>query len=87
MSLSPEKASDLKQIIHNHLIKMNIHGKIRDVLAETVREDLDPGHSSLSEEDFLRALQRRGIVDDVMKDLCFSKASYGESSVQTRCYC
>uniref|UniRef100_A0A4W5NXZ6 Centrosomal protein of 76 kDa n=1 Tax=Hucho hucho TaxID=62062 RepID=A0A4W5NXZ6_9TELE len=48
---------------------MNIHGKIRDVLAETVREDLDPGHSSLSEEDFLRALQRRGIVDDVMKDL------------------
>ncbi|XP_064803065.1 centrosomal protein of 76 kDa isoform X3 [Oncorhynchus masou masou] len=73
MSLPPEKASELKQIIHNHLIKMNIHGKIRDVLAETVREDLDPGHSSLSEEDFLRALQRRGIVDDVMKDLHFSK--------------
>ncbi|XP_031667786.1 centrosomal protein of 76 kDa isoform X3 [Oncorhynchus kisutch] len=73
MSLPPEKASELKQIIHNHLIKMNIHAKIRDVLAETVREDLDPGHSSLSEEDFLRALQRRGIVDDVMKDLHFSK--------------
>ncbi|XP_055768238.1 centrosomal protein of 76 kDa-like [Salvelinus fontinalis] len=73
MSLPPEKASELKQIIHNHLIKMNIHGKIRDVLAETVREDLEPGHSSLSEEDFLRALQRRGIVDDVMKDLRFSK--------------
>jgi hypothetical protein len=61
---------------------MNIHRKIRDVLAETVREDLDPGHSSLSEEDFLRALQRRGIVDDVMKDLHFSKVSYGKSSVQ-----
>ncbi|XP_042173954.1 centrosomal protein of 76 kDa isoform X3 [Oncorhynchus tshawytscha] len=73
MSLPPEKASELKQIIHNHLIKMNIHAKIRDVLAETVREDLDPGHSSLSEEDFLRALQCRGIVDDVMKDLHFSK--------------
>lgn len=73
MSLPPQKASELKQIIHNHLIKMNIHGKIRDVLAETVREDLDPGRSSLSEEDILRALQRRGIVDDVMKDLHFSK--------------
>ncbi|CAB1321411.1 unnamed protein product [Coregonus sp. 'balchen'] len=75
MSLPPEKASELKQIIHNHLIKINIHEKIRDVLAETVREDLDPGHGSLSEEDFLRALQRRGIVDDVMKDLHFSKST------------
>lgn len=59
--------------------QMNIHGKIRDVLAETVREDLDPGRSSLSEEDILLALQRRGIVDDVMKDLHFSKVNYGKS--------
>ncbi|KAL0963299.1 hypothetical protein UPYG_G00304330 [Umbra pygmaea] len=71
MSLPPDKASELKQIIHNHLVKINIHGKIRDVLAETVREDLDIGQTSLSERDFLRALQRRGIVDDVMKDLHF----------------
>ncbi|XP_010878657.1 centrosomal protein of 76 kDa isoform X1 [Esox lucius] len=73
MSLPPEKASELKQIIHNHLVKINIHGKIRDVLAETVRDDLEPGQNSLSERDFLRALQRRGVVDDVMKDLHFFK--------------
>ncbi|XP_023669330.1 centrosomal protein of 76 kDa [Paramormyrops kingsleyae] len=73
MSLPPEKASELKQIIHNHLTKMDIHGKIRDVLAETVREELGPEHRALSEADFIRALQRRGIVDDLMKQLQFSK--------------
>ncbi|KAG7470096.1 hypothetical protein MATL_G00135690 [Megalops atlanticus] len=73
MSLPPEKASELKQIIRNHLTKMDIHGKIRDVLAETVKEELGPGHRPLSEEDFIRALQRRGIVDDVMRDLHFAQ--------------
>lgn len=72
MSLPPEKASELKQIIHDHLIKMDIHGKIRDVLAETVRADGHHGQRSLSEDDFIHALQRRGIVDDVMKDLSFT---------------
>lgn len=52
---------------------MDIHGKIRDVLAETVREELGPEHRALSEADFIRALQRRGIVDDLMKQLQFSK--------------
>ncbi|XP_056618560.1 centrosomal protein of 76 kDa [Triplophysa dalaica] len=72
MSLPPEKASELKQIIHDHLIKVDIHGKIRDVLAETVRGDGHHGQRSLSDEDFIHALQRRGIVDDVMKDLSFT---------------
>ncbi|KAK1795146.1 hypothetical protein P4O66_010326 [Electrophorus voltai] len=71
MSLPPEKASELKQMIQDHLIKMDIHGKIRDVLAETIRGEGDHGQRPLSEEDFLTALQRRGIVDDVMKDLNF----------------
>lgn len=55
--------------------QMDIHGKIREVLAETVRDDQGPSHRSLSEADFLRALQRRGIVDDVMKDLHFTQVS------------
>ncbi|XP_037533110.1 centrosomal protein of 76 kDa isoform X2 [Nematolebias whitei] len=73
MCLPPEKASELKQMIHSHLLKMDIHGKIREVLAETIRDDEGSKHRSLSEADFLHALQRRGIVDDVMKDLHFSK--------------
>uniref|UniRef100_A0A3Q1F3V4 CEP76 N-terminal domain-containing protein n=1 Tax=Acanthochromis polyacanthus TaxID=80966 RepID=A0A3Q1F3V4_9TELE len=75
MSLPPEKASELKQIIHNHLLKIDIHGKIREVLAETVRDDKDSTHRSLSETDFLHALQRRGIIDDVMKDLHFTQVA------------
>uniref|UniRef100_A0A3Q3KZA2 Centrosomal protein of 76 kDa n=1 Tax=Mastacembelus armatus TaxID=205130 RepID=A0A3Q3KZA2_9TELE len=73
MSLPPEKASELKRIIHNHLLKMDIHGKIREVLAETVRDDQGPARRSLCEADFLCALQRRGIIDDVMKDLHFTQ--------------
>uniref|UniRef100_A0A671V5F3 Centrosomal protein of 76 kDa n=1 Tax=Sparus aurata TaxID=8175 RepID=A0A671V5F3_SPAAU len=75
MSLPPEKASELRQIIHNHLLKMDIHGKIQEVLAETLRDDQGPAHRTLSETDFLCALRRRGIVDDVMKDLHFTQVT------------
>ncbi|XP_068998212.1 centrosomal protein of 76 kDa isoform X2 [Embiotoca jacksoni] len=72
MSLPPEKASELKLLIHNHLLKMDIHGRIREVLAETGRDN--PGSTrSLSETDFLLALQRRGVIDDVMKHLQFTQ--------------
>lgn len=54
---------------------MDIHGKIREVLAQTVRDDQGPSHRGLSEADFLHALQRRGIIDDVMKDLHFTQVA------------
>lgn len=77
MSLPPEKASendsDLVQCVHNHLLKMDVNGRIREVLAETVRNDPGPSHRTLSEKDFLHALQRRGIIDDIIKDFHFSK--------------
>nr|XP_056710273.1 centrosomal protein of 76 kDa isoform X1 [Euleptes europaea] len=71
MSLPPEKASELKQIIHQQLTKMDVHGRIREVLAETIREELAPQHQQLSEEDLMKALIRRGIIDDVVKELNF----------------
>lgn len=52
---------------------MDIHGKIREVLSETLRDDQDQVHRPLSEMDFLSALQRRGIIDDVMKELRFTQ--------------
>lgn len=55
--------------------QMDIHGKIREVLAETLRDDQGPSHRPLSEADFLCALRRRGIIDDVMKDLHFTQVS------------
>lgn len=50
---------------------MDVHSRIREVLAETIREELAPQHQQLSEEDLMRALMRRGIIDDVMKELNF----------------
>nr|XP_014426171.1 centrosomal protein of 76 kDa isoform X2 [Pelodiscus sinensis] len=50
---------------------MDVHGRIREVLAETIREELAPEHQQLSAEDLMKALRRRGIIDDVMKELTF----------------
>ncbi|XP_066039972.1 centrosomal protein of 76 kDa isoform X2 [Chamaea fasciata] len=71
MSLPPQKASQLKEIIHQQLLKMDVHGRIREVLAETIREELAPEHQQLSTEDLIKALRQRGIIDDVMKELKF----------------
>ncbi|XP_039381068.1 centrosomal protein of 76 kDa isoform X3 [Mauremys reevesii] len=71
MALPPEKVSELKQIIRQQLTRMDVHGRIREVLAETIREELAPEHQQLSAEDLMKALRRRGIIDDVMKELTF----------------
>ncbi|XP_054897838.1 centrosomal protein of 76 kDa isoform X2 [Poeciliopsis prolifica] len=54
---------------------MDVHGRIREVLAETIKGDEGSAHRPLSEGDFVRALQRRGIIDDVMRDLHFTQES------------
>lgn len=56
--------------------QMDIHAKIQEVLAETLRDDQGPAHRTLTETDFLHALRRRGIVDDVMKDLHFTQVVF-----------
>lgn len=43
------------------------------MLAETVRGDQDPTQRPPSTVDFLHALEKRGIIDDVMKDLHFAQ--------------
>lgn len=53
--------------------QIDIHGKIREVLAETARDGQDPALPPPSRVDFINALQRRGIIDDVMKDLHFTQ--------------
>lgn len=54
---------------------MDVHSRIRAVLAETIREELAPQHQQLSEEDLIKALTQRGIIDDVMKELNFVSVS------------
>ncbi|POI34772.1 hypothetical protein CIB84_001476, partial [Bambusicola thoracicus] len=53
------------------LFQMDVHGRIREVLAETIREELAPEHQQLSTEDLMKALRQRGIIDDVVKELKF----------------
>ena len=55
---------------------MDVHGKIREVLSESLKDDLGYGPHTFSEGDFLQALQRRGIIDDVMRDLQFSQVTH-----------
>ncbi|XP_062896947.1 centrosomal protein of 76 kDa isoform X2 [Mobula hypostoma] len=71
MSLSLEKASELRQIVRNQLTQMNIHERIRDILSESFQDEQGKSSQGLSEADLVKALQRRGIVDDVMKELSF----------------
>lgn len=54
---------------------MDVHGRIREILAETIREELAPDQQQLSSEDLIKALRRRGIIDDVMKELNFVTVS------------
>lgn len=54
---------------------MDVHGRIREILAETIREELAPDQQQLSTEDLIKALKRRGIIDDVMKELNFVSVS------------
>uniref|UniRef100_A0A4W3JUI8 CEP76 N-terminal domain-containing protein n=1 Tax=Callorhinchus milii TaxID=7868 RepID=A0A4W3JUI8_CALMI len=60
---------------------MDIHSKVREVLAESVREELGISIETLSEEDLVNALRRRGIVDDVMKELRFVTVSILSPSI------
>jgi len=53
--------------------QIDIHGRIREVLAETGGSDHGGSHGALSETECLHALQRRGIIEDVMKDIRFTQ--------------
>lgn len=43
------------------------------MLAATVRAELGPAQRPPSRADYLNALQKRGIIDDVMRDLHFAQ--------------
>ncbi|XP_073487402.1 centrosomal protein of 76 kDa isoform X3 [Aquarana catesbeiana] len=79
----PEKVTELKHIIQEQFHKMDVHGKVREVLAETIGDEF--GHEShyLSEEDLMEALRRRGIVDDVMKELRFLEDGHSRDLTST----
>ena len=68
MSLPPEKLTELKQMIHSHLDRMDIHGKIKQYVSESMVEGDD---SIADEEGLLMGLRQKGIIDEVMSGLNF----------------
>jgi centrosomal protein CEP76 len=73
MSLPPEKISELKQIIHNHLSQHDIQSSIRSILLETMQEK--HSDSTITEHQLLVAMQQKGILEEVMSKLKFESPS------------
>ena len=73
MTLPAEKLNELKQMIHNHLDRMDIHGRIRECVSESLR-DREEDSGDVSEERLIRTIQEKGIVEDVMRGLQFKEA-------------
>jgi len=73
MTLPAEKLNELKQMIHSHLDHMDIHGKIRECVSESLR-DREEDSGDVSEEGLIRTIQEKGIVEDVMRGLQFKRA-------------
>lgn len=71
--LLPIKNSFFKVFLLSCEYQVDVQGRIREALAETVRGEQDPAQRPPSGVDYLEALQRRGIIDDVMKELHFSQ--------------
>ena len=64
MSLPPEKLSELRQLIHSRVSQLGVQEQIRGFLAET-----QEGGRGVDEETLLRALEERGMVDQVLQSL------------------
>ncbi|XP_074644636.1 centrosomal protein of 76 kDa-like [Tubulanus polymorphus] len=64
MPLRPEKVAELRQIVHEQLAQLDIQSCVRELLPE--REESNNG---VSEADLYNALNRKGIVDEIMSKL------------------
>lgn len=68
MSLPSAKLDELKMMIHEHLDRMNIHGKIREYVSESLR-DREEETEDVGEEGLINSLREKGIIEDLMKGL------------------
>ncbi|XP_064610638.1 centrosomal protein of 76 kDa-like isoform X2 [Liolophura sinensis] len=71
MALAPEKLTELKQIIHNHLSQRDVQSRIRETVSEFVREEQPGRLGPVREDDFIQRLRQRGVIDDIMRQLQF----------------
>ncbi|KAL5022137.1 hypothetical protein ScPMuIL_001292 [Solemya velum] len=71
MSLTDQKISELKQIIHNQLSHMDVQGRIKTIISETLHDEFPGRTSQVSEQELLDRLKQRGLLDDIMQQIQF----------------
>ena len=69
MSLPPEKVNELKQVIHAHLNQLDIHGQIKNVVDESMKNN--SLNENENEMNVLQLLKEKGVVDDILGTLKF----------------
>ena len=67
MTLPAEKLTELRQLIHNHIATLDLQDEIRGCIS-TQKGKVD-------EQSLMRALEEKGIVDQVMQSLNLSKGN------------
>ena len=67
MSLPAEKLAELRQLIHDHIAELGLQDEIRSCIS-TQKGRVD-------EQSLMRALEEKGIVDQVMQSLNLSKGN------------
>lgn len=80
-ALSPEKITELKQIIHNQLNQMDVQTRIRDILSESLQDDGEGGGPEFGEMELLDAVRQRGLVEEIMERL---EIGEGRSNVRPK---
>ena len=71
MSLPPEKVSELRQVIHAHLNQLDIHGQIKNIVDESMRNNSVNKSENENEMNMLQILKEKGVVDDILGTLKF----------------
>lgn len=71
MSLPPEKVNELKQVIHAHLNQLDIHGQIKNIVDESMRNNTLNESENENEMNMLQILKEKGVVDDILGTLKF----------------
>ncbi|KAK6186561.1 hypothetical protein SNE40_008576 [Patella caerulea] len=71
MALPDEKIHELKQIINSQLSQNDIQRHIRNVLDEVIKTEFEGKEGHISENELMRKLRERGVVDNIMKQMHF----------------
>ena len=71
MTLPAEKLAELRQLIHDHIATLDLQDEIKSCIS-TQKGRVD-------EQSLMRALEERGIVDQVMESLSLSKGKHAKT--------